>query len=358
VTDAPLPLQRPALIELTEAQGEADPGLAPAVPDVAPGPVEGAVEGAVAPVPLRGGGLGRVAVWVFGALFSFALTVAAYEFVTGLLASHPVIGAFAFGLVVTAAVLAVILALREWAAFLRLGRLDRLREAVAKARAGDLVAARAGSASVAALYARREDLRWPLARLAERKAEVMDADGLLDLTETLLMTPLDQAARREIEAAARQVATITALVPMALADVAAAGFANLRMIRRMAEIYGGRSGTLGSWRLLRRVFTHLVATGAVALTDDLIGSVAGGGLLGKLSRRFGEGLVNGALTARVGVAAMELCRPMPFQALPRPTVTNLVGRALGGLFDRAATGGGGAGLPAADLPEPDPPAMR
>ena len=36
----------------------------------------------------------------------------------------------------------------------------------------------------------------------------------------------------------------------------------------------------------------------------LIGTLAGGGALAQLSRRFGEGLVNGALTARVGVAAI------------------------------------------------------
>jgi hypothetical protein len=52
----------------------------------------------------------------------------------------------------------------------------------------------------------------------------------------------------------------------------------------------------------------------VAVGDDLIGSVAGGSVLSRVSRRFGEGVVNGALTARVGVAAMEVCRPLPFGA--------------------------------------------
>ena len=145
----------------------------------------------------------------------------------------------------------------------------------------------------------------------------------------------DRAARSEIEAAARQVATVTAFVPLALADVAAALTMNLRMIRRIAEIYGGRAGAIGGWRLLRTVLTHLVATGAVAVGDDLIQSVAGGGLLSKLSRRFGEGVVNGALTARVGVAAMELARPMPFSALPRPGTSATTSRALAGLFGRA-----------------------
>jgi putative membrane protein len=64
----------------------------------------------------------------------------------------------------------------------------------------------------------------------------------------------------------------------------------------------------------------------------MVGSVLGGNVLARLSRRFGEGVVNGALTARVGVAAMEVCRPMPFGAGRRPTVTGVLRRALTGLF--------------------------
>jgi putative membrane protein len=80
------------------------------------------------------------------------------------------------------------------------------------------------------------------------------------------------------------------------------------------------------------VFAHLAATGALAVGDDMIHSVAGGGILSRISRRFGEGVVNGALTARVGVATMDLCRPLPFRALPRPKTTTLVSRGLAGLF--------------------------
>ncbi|MCK4711635.1 MAG: DUF697 domain-containing protein, partial [Marinosulfonomonas sp.] len=150
--------------------------------------------------------------------------------------------------------------------------------------------------------------------------------------ETQIIAPLDAQAVKEIEAAARQVATVTAIVPLALADVAVALIANLRMIRRIAEVYGGRSGTLGNWRLTRAVLAHLVATGAVAVGDDLIGSVVGGGVMAKISRRFGEGVINGALTARVGVAAIEVCRPLPFITAKRPSVTGLMKRALTGVF--------------------------
>lgn len=313
-----------------------DPALAPAVPEVLP---DGRAMQAAVRIGAgrRRSALGRFAVWAFGALFSFVLSVAAWEFVTGLLAANTALGFVALGLVGLAVLAALLLALREAAGFARLARLDGLRSRVAGA--VTLVEARGVLGALRGLYGGRADMGWAVARLAEREGDVLDADALIRLAEVELMAPLDAAARAEVEQAARQVATVTALVPLALADVAMALVANLRMVRRIAEIYGGRAGTLGSMRLMRRVFGHLVATGAVALTDDLIGSVAGGGVLARLSRRFGEGVVNGALTARVGVAAMEVCRPMPFAALARPGVTETVGRALAGLVRREEDGG-------------------
>ncbi|MBN8630024.1 MAG: TIGR01620 family protein [Rhodobacterales bacterium] len=310
-----------------------DPAAAPPVPDALP---EGqAMQAVAALAQARGSGLTRFAFWAFGALFSFALSVATYDFVTGLLARNVVLGWVAMVLVVVAVLAGLFLALREWGAFLRLKRLDGLRGRAIEARTlADLKEARRVVAGLTGLYAARGDTAWGRARLADREGEVMDADALLALAERELLTTLDAEARLVIEGAARQVATVTALVPLALADVATAAVANLRMIRRIAEIYGGRSGSFGSLRLLRRVFGSLLAAGALALTDDMIGSVAGGGVLSKLSRRFGEGVVNGALTARVGVAAMELCRPLPFVALERPAVSSLVSRALTGLMSR------------------------
>jgi putative membrane protein len=324
---------RPPKPFLQEIDAASDPSLAPPVPDGLP---EGQAMQAVAALSQRkGSALRRFAVWAFSTLLTFVLGVAAWDFVTALMERNVILGWIAFVLVAVAVLSALALGLREWGAFLRLKRLDDLRLGAEAARqAGDLSAARRVVLALTRLYAARGDTAWGRARLADREAEVMDADALLALAEREVMAPLDAEARLVVEAAARQVAMVTALVPIALADVAAAGYANLRMIRQIAEIYGGRSGSFGSLRLLRRVFASLLAAGALALTDDMIGSVAGGGVLSKLSRRFGEGVVNGALTARVGLAAMELCRPMPFVALERPAVSSLVSRALTGLVPR------------------------
>ena len=324
----PAPLLRPALIPW---EGEVDPGLATPVPEAKPATVQAAAMLATT----RATAPTRFALWAFGALFSFVLSMAVWDFVMGLLARNSLLGGIAMVLLALAILAALLLSLREIAALLRLRRLDTLRDRASAAQ-NDLPAARAVVADLTRLYAARADTAWGRARLAERQGDVMDADALLALAETHLLSDPDQLARREIESAARKVALVTALVPMALADVAMALFANLRMVRRIAEIYGGRAGAFGSWRLMRRVFGHLIATGAMALTDDLLGAVAGGGVISKLSRRFGEGVVNGALTARVGVAAMEVCRPMPFVALSKPKVSNLVSRALTGLMGQGA----------------------
>jgi putative membrane protein len=321
------PQSRPVLIDL---DGPPPPvAEAPPVPEALPA---GAAMQVAARVARRGGGVGRFAAMALSAFAGFVLSVAVWDFVSALLLRNSVLGAVALALSALAVLALVLLAGREALAFARLVRIDALRGRAAAATT--LAEAQAAAAGVVRLYAGRDDLAWGRSRWEERRAELFDADAVLRLAEVEMMGPLDAEALRIVEAAARQVALATALVPLALADVAVALWSNLRMVRQLAELYGGRSGSLGSWGLMRRVFSHLIATGALALTDDLIGSVAGGGLLSKVSRRFGEGVVNGALTARVGIAAIDLCRPMPFAALPRPAVSNIVRRALTGLFDR------------------------
>ncbi len=273
-----------------------------------------------------------------GILVAAFVSLAAWTFINDLMVRYPLVGLVMSVLMGAFLVVLALIALRELAAFGRLGRLDGLRHSATEALAhDDLAAARDATDRLVSLYKGREDTRWGRERLAELRGDQLDAAGLLGVAEREVLAPLDVAAQREVEAAARQVATVTALVPLALADVAAALTSNLRMIRRIAEVYGGRSGFFGSWRLTRAVLSHLVATGAVAVGDDMLEPILGGSLLGKLSRRFGEGLVNGALTARVGVAAMEVCRPLPFTTAQRPKVRSIITASLGGLFGKSDT---------------------
>lgn len=323
----------------TEAEAEAlNPASVPPVPDDGlPAVQGGAMTQVMALAGRRPSRVAKVFWSALGALILFAASVAATNFVTGLLAANPIMGAIGAGLLALVLLSALVIAWREWRAFSRIAKLDTLRSEAQAAQAADILSdAKDVAEKISSLYLDRRELAEGRAALKRRTNDLFDVAAVFGVVETELLTPLDARAQSEVSNAARQVATVTALVPLALADVIAALTANLRMIRRIAEIYGGRSGTLGSWRLIRAVLAHLVATGAVAVGDDLIGSVAGGGVVSKVSRRFGEGVVNGALTARVGVAAMEVCRPLPFGQGRRPSVTALVKQALTGLFSQKA----------------------
>lgn len=322
--------RKPLVIELSP-EAAPRPEAAPQPPDTVAGATR---PPALTPPPRpHGAPLGKLLFSALAGLAMMALGLWTWEFVAGLKARGSWLGWAALGLAALAAAAALGLALRELLALTRLGRLEATRARAERlAREASLDEVRRFEADLSAFYRGRAELAWALAELERRRQDITDPAEKLAQIERTLLGPLDAQATAEIEAAARRVAAATAVVPLALADVAVALVANLRMIRRIAEIYGGRGGMLGSWRLARAVAAHLVATGAVAVGDDMIGSLAGGGLLAKVSRRFGEGVVNGALTARVGVAAVEVCRPMPFSARERPGVSRLLRRALAGLF--------------------------
>jgi putative membrane protein len=319
----------PVLIEIDAPA--AAPETAQPVPEAAA--TGAAMKRAVALATPRGRSLGAWVLTALATLVSFLAGVAIWDYGAALLQRSALLGAVVVALGLVLALTLVLLILRELVGLARLRRLDRLQAAGAAAlAAGDRAAAAQLSTRIAGLYAGRPGTDWAQARLAERLAEALDADAVLALVETEVLAPLDRVAEAEVTRAARQVAAVTALVPLAFADVLGALAANLRMIRAIAEIYGGRSGTLGNWRLARAVMGHVMATGVVAIGDDLLGSTLGGGLVAKLSRRFGEGVVNGAMTVRVGLAAIEVCRPLAFRAVPHPGATALLGRALKGLF--------------------------
>ena len=321
----------PILIDLED--NELSPAEAPPVPEIG----DAALPAVAQHLAKSGGRMSRLGRWFFAslaALVSGLVGIAMWDFVTGLLATRPTIGLVITALTALVLALLLLVALREALAYHRLGVLENLQSSISDARLGGRDDGTKAAQNVMALYRGREELTWKINRVNERMPDQLDAESVLVLVETEVMDPLDKAALAEVESASRRVAMTTALVPIALADIGIALATNMRMVRAVAQIYGGRSGTVGSWRLVRAVLTHLVATGAVAIGDDLIGSVAGGAIAGKISRRFGEGIINGALTARVGITAITLCRPMPFVVREKPKTRNVVKRALTGVFQR------------------------
>jgi putative membrane protein len=259
-----------------------------------------------------------------------AATVWLYDWALALIARQDMIGWIAVGLLSLAVLALVMIVLREIAGLMRLRRLDHLRhEADSATRQNDKALALDVAQRLKRLYAGRNDMEWGLARFAEHEQEINDAAELLRLAERTLVAPLDPQARAIVATAAKRVSVVTAVSPAALVDMLFVGGQNLRMLRRLATLYGARPGTLSLLKLARMVLTHIVLTGGIALGDDVIHQLVGHGLTAKLSARLGEGLFNGALTTRIGLATIDVCRPLPYIDVPRPRFRELVAEVAG-----------------------------
>lgn len=268
-----------------------------------------------------------------GLLLSLALGLALERLIRDLFLAAPWLGWTAAGLAALAALAFLALCLRELAGLRRERRIERLRQRAVEALAvRDHKAAREIVAELVALYAGRPGTAAARARVSAVEEDILDAEDRLGIAERELLGPLDAQAKRAIASAARQVSVVTALSPRAIVDVAFVIFAAVRLLRQVSGIYGGRPGTLGFLRLARAAFGHLAVTGGVAVGDSLLQQVLGLGLAARISAKLGEGVLNGLMTARFGLAALAVCRPLPFVHEPPPRVGDVAGE----LLSRAA----------------------
>jgi putative membrane protein len=264
-----------------------------------------------------------------GGLVSLALGLAVANLVQSLFSYAPWLGWLALGLTALAALALLVISLRELFAIFRLEKIERLQK-----RAADVLASDdrvEGKAVVSEMLSLARNVpRLAKARTAMEKysGDIIDGADYVRLAERELLAPLDAEARQLVSSAAKRVSLVTAISPRAAVDMLFVLFNTLFLIRKLATLYGGRPGVLGMFRLMRHVISHLALTGGMAVGESLVQQLLGHGLAAKLSARLGEGVLNGLLTARLGIAAIEVTRPLPFAALPRPKLSDLAGNLL------------------------------
>ncbi|MBB3809756.1 YcjF family protein [Pseudochelatococcus contaminans] len=253
------------------------------------------------------------------------------QMISRLLATAPALGWGALALAGLALIALIAIVAREVRGILRERRIETLhRKAIAAREADDDKAAAAVVESLLSIYATRPETARARATLnAIGPDTIIDAADRLNVAEQELLAPLDRSARAIVANSAKQVSLVTAVSPRAIVDVVFVIYASARMVRRVAALYGGRPGLFGFLRLSGNVLSHLAVTGGIAVGDDIIQQVLGLGLAARLSAKLGEGVLNGLLTARVGLAAIEVCRPLPFVAVEPPRFTDIAA----GLFD-------------------------
>jgi hypothetical protein len=140
-----------------------------------------------------------------------------------------------------------------------------------------------------------------------------------------LLAPLDDQARRLIRNEALAVAVATAVSPVAAADGLFVLWRNATLVLRLARLYYGRPGALGSLLVLRDV---TIAVWVAWQMQGVVGAgaSAAGGFLGRaaapLAGPIADGAVNGLATLRIGYLARARCRA--FRAFTRATLASVL----------------------------------
>ena len=275
--------------------------------------------------PKRRSWLATVFLTAFGALLSLAVGLWADQLIRELFQRAEWLGWLAAGLTALAALALLVILAREMMAIARLASVEKLRaKALDAITRDDPKAARTVVAELTDFVSHKPETAAGRRALASLENDIIDGANLVRIAETEILAPLDARAKHLILDAAKRVSLVTAVSPRALVDLLYVLFESGRLIRRLSELYGGRPGTLGFFRLARGVLAHLAVTGAIAAGDDFVHQIVGQGLAARLSAKLGEGVVNGMMTARIGVAAMEVTRPLPFSALKRPGMTDFL----------------------------------
>jgi putative membrane protein len=324
--------RRPATFKLD------DPGVVVMDPDDASRPARGTIQitpetdPALLPVLVeaptlpaqRGFRWGTVFWSALGGLTMLGVGLGVTRLIEDLFARSESLGVLGLAFALIAGLAFVVVVTREAVGLIRLATIEKLHLRATEVLANDDRAeSRAVVRDLLKVAHQNPHLARARAALQSHADDIIDGADMIRLAERELMTPLDSEARRLISSAAQRVSIVTAVSPRALVDVLFVFAASLRLIRQLARLYGGRPGALGMIRLMRHVISHVAITGGMAASDSLIQQVLGHGLAAKLSQRLGEGVLNGLLTARLGLAAIDVTRPLPFTALPRPALTDL-----------------------------------
>lgn len=325
MTDSHPPLPRAIRLDATpDMAGPVGNRSATVVPE--PEPVDTPLRETQVPARHRGMGWAGILGSALSGLVLLAAGLWVERIVVDLLTLHPALGWLALACACVALVALLVILGRMLRDILHERRIEALRaRAEAALQGGSVETATAMARELVALYNARPQTAEGRAALNAALPELFAPRDVFSVAERTLLLPLDAAAKAEIGRVARQVSLVTAVSPRAIVDIAFVLVACTRLLRSIATIYGGRPGMLGLIRLARAVFGHLIVTGGMAAGDALVQQVLGQGLAARLSAKLGEGVLNGLLTARVGLSAMAVCRPLPFVEARPPTLADVTG---------------------------------
>lgn len=266
----------------------------------------------------------RLVLGLFSSLLMLGFSLWVFELYEKAKIIHPFIGWLTLGLFTAFMLSLIFLTLRQFYSLLKLRSVKNIRLKTQKAFAqNNRSLALEAMTKMSKLYQSRPSFHNIISKLKKESQKQVDGHAILRLTEEYLLSSLDKEAQKIIQRSSKQVAVSTALSRLMILDILIVFFSSWQMTKRLAELYGLRPSNLSLWRLFMQIFSHLIITGGMAAGEDFLSSLLGHGMAAKISSRLGEGVINGLLTCRIGLVALDYCRPMAYLENEKPKLQDI-----------------------------------
>ncbi len=250
---------------------------------------------------------------LIGTLLVLKSLVDAYHFIVQQYASSFIIGTLFLGLTLAISTIVVTLSWRTYK------NIQSLRTVSALQQEGRQLMEIDGYGSaihyinkIARFYTHHPEIKTRLDRFYITCSDTHHDREMCVLFSTEVMTDIDQQAYQIVTQHAKETALMVMISRIALLDMVLTLWRNISMIRDIATLYGGRPGFFGTISLIGGVLQNLIYAGATEAVADSMTEIMGGSLLAMMSAQVAQGLGSGVLTARIGLHAMQACRPLPF----------------------------------------------
>ncbi|NLS12631.1 TIGR01620 family protein [Vibrio sp. SM6] len=152
-----------------------------------------------------------------------------------------------------------------------------------------------------------------LKRWAQALNDAHSDAEVLEMYDAMVVAQQDKLATKIVTKHATESAALIAVSPLAAADMLLVASRNLQMINSIATVYGMELGYWSRLRLFKLVLINMAAAGASEVAIDASVDLMSVDLAGRMSARVGQGIGVGLLTARLGIKAISLLRPLPWQ---------------------------------------------
>ena len=263
-------------------------------------------------------------VGAFSSLLLLLLLVNTYQFIAQQYANSYVLGSIFFSLVVIMSGATLVLSWNSYKKIIRLQNVTKLQQEGEQLIAADGY----GNAihyinKITQFYAHRPDIKTRLEHFYLTINDSHHDREICNLFSNLILKDMDQQAYAIVTKRSKETALWVMISQIALLDAVLTLWRNSRMIRDIAELYGAKPGFFGSFKLISTVMQSLIYAGVSEMATDSVAEIVGGSVLSIMSAQVAQGLGSGLLTARVGMYAMQACRPLPFSDEEKPSIKDI-----------------------------------